>query len=78
MGGAGKDREVGRMKSPCVKDCPDRLPCGTCRKSCEAFRVYEAQRLEEKPWVDQANTAARERYVRQSARYATDGKRHMR
>lgn len=48
------------MKSPCVKDCPDRLPCGACRKSCEAFREYEAQRLEEKPWVDQANTAARE------------------
>lgn len=31
------------MKSPCVKDCPDRLPCGACRKSCEAFREYEAQ-----------------------------------
>lgn len=78
MGRAGKDREVGRMKSPCVKDCPDRLPCGVCRKSCEAFRAYEAQRLEEKPWVDQANTAARERYVRQSARFAKAGKRHMR
>ena len=61
------------MKSPCVKDCPDRLPCGACRKSCEAFREYEAQRLEEKPWVDQANTAARERYVRQSARFAKAG-----
>lgn len=24
------------VKSPCVKDCPDRLPCGACRKSCEA------------------------------------------
>lgn len=34
------------MKSPCVKECPDRLPCGACRKSCEAFREYEAQRLE--------------------------------
>lgn len=33
------------MKSPCVKDCPDRLPGGACRKSCEAFRGYEAQRL---------------------------------
>lgn len=66
------------MKSPCVKDCPDRLPCGACRKSCEAFRAYEAQRLEEKPWVDCSNTAARERYVRQSTRYAKDGKRHMR
>lgn len=78
MGCAGKDREVGRMKSPCVKDCLDRLPCGACRKSCEAFRAYEAQRLEEKPWVDQANTVARERYVRQSARFAKAGKRHMR
>lgn len=34
------------MKSPCIKDCPDRLPCGACRKACEAFREYEAQRLE--------------------------------
>lgn len=78
MGCTGKDREVGRMKSPCVKDCPDRLPCGACRKSCEAFRAYEAKRLEEKPWVDCSNTAARERYVRQSARFAKAGKRHMR
>ena len=78
MGCAGKDREVGRMKSPCAKGCPDRLPCGACRKSCEAFREYEAKRLEEKPWMDRSNTAARERYVRQSARYAKDGKRHMR
>lgn len=66
------------MKSPCVKECPDRLPCGACRQSCEAFLSYEAKRLDEKPWVDQSNTAARERYVRQSARYAKDGKRHMR
>jgi hypothetical protein len=54
------------------------LPCGKCRQNCEAFREYEAKRLEEKPWVDQANTAARERYVRQSARFAKAGKRHMR
>lgn len=26
------------MKSPCVKECPDRLPGGACRKSCEAFK----------------------------------------
>lgn len=78
MGCARKDREVGWMKSPCVKECPDRLPCGACRQSCEAFRAYEAQRLEEKPWVDCSNTAARERYVRQSARFAKAGKRHMR
>ena len=67
-----------KLKSPCVQDCPDRLPCGACRKSCEAFRVYENQRLEGKPWVDCSNTAARERYVRQSARNAKRGKRHMR
>lgn len=67
-----------RQKSHCVQDCPDRLPCGACRTGCEAFQAYETQRLEEKPWVDQANTVARERYVRQSARYAKAGKRHMR
>ncbi len=66
------------MKSPCVKDCPDRLPCGACRKTCERFLKYEAKRLEGKPGVDQSNTYARERYVRQSARYAKAGKRHMR
>lgn len=66
------------MKSPRVKECPDRLPCGACWKACEAFLAYEAKRLEEKPWVDQANTASRERYVRQSARFAKAGKRHMR
>jgi hypothetical protein len=38
-----------KLKSPCVQDCPDRLPGGACRKSCEAFRAYEAKRLEEKP-----------------------------
>lgn len=66
------------MKSPCVQDCPDRLPCGRCRKSCERFLKYESKRLEGKPRVDQSNTYARERYVRQSARYAKAGKRHMR
>lgn len=67
-----------KLKSPCVQDCPDRLPCGRCRKTCERFLTYEAQRLEEKPWVDTSNTYARERFVRQSARYAKAGKRHMR
>ncbi len=66
------------MKSPCVKDCPDRLPRGACRKDCQEFRAYEARRLKEKPWVDQSNIYARERYVRQSARFAKAGKRHMR
>lgn len=67
-----------KLKSPCIKDCRDRLPCGACRKSCERFLKYEAKRLEGKPWVDQSNTFARERYVRQSARFAKAGKRHMR
>lgn len=40
--------------------------------------IKALRRLEEKPWVDQSNTAARERYVRQSARFAKAGKRHMR
>lgn len=67
------------MKSPCVQDCPDRLPCGACRKTCERFLAYEAKRLEEKPWVDRSNlTAARERYARKIARDAKRGKRHMR
>lgn len=66
------------MKSPCVQDCSERLPCGACRKSCEAFQEYETRRLEGKTWVDQSNTYARERYVRQSARFAKAGKRHMR
>lgn len=66
------------MKSPCVKVAGQAPMRGLPGKSCEAFRAYEAQRLEEKPWVDQANTAARERYVRHSARFAKAGKRHMR
>lgn len=53
-----------KLKSPCIKDCPDRLPCGACRKTCERFLKYEAKRLEGKPLVDQSNTYARERYVR--------------
>ena len=67
-----------KLKSPCVQDCTDRLPCGRCRKICERFIKYEARRLAEKTWVDQSNTYDRERYVRQSARYAKAGKRHMR
>ena len=69
---------MGGMKSPCVRDCPDRLPCGACRNNCERFLAYEAKRLEDKPWVDQSNTVARERFVRQSARFAKGGKRRMR
>ena len=36
------------MKSPCVKDCQDRMPCGLCRKTCEKFLEYESERLKEK------------------------------
>lgn len=39
--------------------------------------IKALRRLEEKPWVDQSNTAARERYVRQSARFAKAGKRQL-
>lgn len=66
------------MKSPCVKECPDRLPCGACRKGCRAFQEYEVRRLEERHWEDTANTAARERLLRESYKYAARGKRHMR
>ena len=33
------------MKSPCVADCPNRLPCGDCRASCKEFQKYAAERL---------------------------------
>ena len=33
------------MKSPCVKDCPDRMPCGACRKNCDRFFLYVFDRL---------------------------------
>ena len=33
------------MKSPCVADCPNRLPYGDCRASCKEFQKYEAERL---------------------------------
>ncbi len=57
--------------------------CAIIREAAEKLDDFnavfnEARRLEEKPWVDQSNTAARERYVRQSARFAKAGKRHMR
>lgn len=78
MGCAGKDREVERMKSPCVQDCPDRLPCGACRKTCAEFKEYEEMRLKEKKYVDYSNTHARERLLRDSFRNAQRGKRHMR
>ena len=33
-------REKEKMKSPCVKECPDRSM--RCRESCEKFQEYEA------------------------------------
>ena len=79
MGRAGKDREVGRMKSPCVKDCPDRLPCGACRKSCESFREYEAQRLgRDYGTTVGALTAGRKSVFRRGRRSAQRGKNHKR
>ena len=79
MGRAGKDREVGRMKSPCVKDCLDRLPCGACRKNCEAFREYEAQRLgRDNGTTVGALTAGRKSMFRRGWRSAQRGKNHKR
>ena len=33
------------MKSPCVKDCPNRKM--RCREDCEAFKEYEAFKKEQ-------------------------------
>jgi hypothetical protein len=67
------------MKSPCVKECPDRLPCGACRKSCEAFREYEAQRLErDNGTTVGALTAGRKSMFQRGWRSAQRGKNHKR
>lgn len=40
------------MRSPCVKDCPDRLPCGKCRENCQhGFQEYEKERLKDTLYV---------------------------
>lgn len=79
MGCSGKDCEVGRMKSPCVKDCPDRLTGGACRKSCEAFREYETQRLGRDYGTNVgAVTAGRKSMFRRRWRSAQRGKNHKR
>lgn len=67
-----------RQKSPCVQDCPDRLPCGACRKSCEAFQEYEKERLERKTWQEKPVTAGRKAMIRNGWRYSQRGKNHMR
>ena len=67
------------MKSPCVKDCLDRLLGGACRKSCEAFREYEAQRLErDNGTTVGALTAGRKSMFRRGWRSAQRGKNHKR
>lgn len=67
------------MKSPCVKECPERLPCGVCRKSCEAFLAYEAQRLERVNGTTVgALTAGRKSMFRRGWRSAQRGKNHKR
>ena len=67
------------MKSPCVKDCPDRLPCGACRKSCEAFRAYEAQRLEDVRSLSVGSlTAGKKSMCRADWRSTQRGKNHRR
>ena len=66
------------MKSPCVKDCPDRLPCGACRKNCEAFRAYEKERLAPRAWQEKPVTAGRKAMIRAGWMHDKRGKRHMR
>ena len=67
-----------RQKSPCVQDCPGRLPCGACRKDCESFQTYEKERLQDRAWDDQSNTYARERLLRENYNRVKAGKSHMR
>lgn len=67
-----------RQKSPCVQDCPDRLPCWVCRKDCESFQIYEKERLKDRVWDDQSNTYARERLLRENYNRVKAGKSHMR
>lgn len=45
------------LKSPCVRDCPDRVP-GECVKVCKKLKEYEA--------------AKRAAYDRKNAEVATD------
>ena len=47
------------MKSPCVADCPNRLPCGDCRASCKEFQKYEAERLKAAHFDTSSITAGR-------------------
>lgn len=68
-----------KQKSPCVKDCPDRLPCGACRKVCEAFQVYEARRLENVRSLSVGSlTAGKKSMYRADWRSIQRGKNHKR
>lgn len=67
------------MKSPCVRDCPGRLPCRACRKSCEAFRECEAQRLEDVRSLSVGSlTAGKKSMCRADWRSTQRGKNHRR
>ena len=66
------------MKSPYVKDCPDRIPCGLCRKTCEKFLEYESERLKEKKMDVGIITIARKAICRKSVRSAKRNRRHVR
>ena len=66
------------MKSPCVKDCPDRMPCGVCRKTCEKFLEYESERLKENKMDVGTITIARKAICRKSIRSAKRNRRHVR
>ena len=66
------------MKSPCVKDCPDRMPCGACRKNWDRFLEYESERLKEKKMDVGTITIARKAICRKSIRSAKRNRRHVR
>ena len=66
------------MKSPCVKDCPDRMPCGVCRKACEKCLECESERLEDEKMDDGTITIARKAICRKSIRSAKRNRRHVR
>ena len=66
------------MKSPCVKDCPDRMPCGACRKTCDRFLEYESERMKEKKMDVGTITIARKAICRKSFRSEKRNRRHVR
>lgn len=65
--------------SPCKKDCPNRMPCGECRKSCQPFLAYEKNRIEngktaQKLLGRNSYTAGHIRFLHQSMREKKRGR----